>query len=192
MRLNVDRQAFAAALGQAAKYVKPRTTIPVLSTVLLRTGDGEIEVAATDLDRLFRATIEARVEAEGAIAANASLLAGFVRGAVGTDVELALTGSLLEVRSGHARGRIPTFAADDFPEPFNTGRPTLASRSTALYWQLAATPSVTRYRRRKGRYYLTGANWSIHNGRLELAATTVKSYRQSASKRRRAPKGFSQ
>ena len=121
MRLTVDRQAFAAALGQAAKYVETRTTIPVLSTVLLRTGDGEIEVAATDLNRLFRATIEARVETEGAIAANANLLAGFVRGAVGRDVEMALAGSLLEVRSGHARGRIPTLAADDFPEPFVYG-----------------------------------------------------------------------
>ena len=62
MRLTVDRQAFSAALGQAAKYVETRTESPVLSTVLLRTGDGDIEIAATDQNRLFGATIEARVE----------------------------------------------------------------------------------------------------------------------------------
>jgi DNA polymerase III sliding clamp (beta) subunit (PCNA family) len=43
MRLTVDRQAFSAALGQAAKYVETRTENPVLSSVLLRTADGEID-----------------------------------------------------------------------------------------------------------------------------------------------------
>ena len=148
-----------------------RTTIPVLSTVLLRTGDGEIEVVATDLDRLFRATVEARIETEGTIAANASLLAGFVRGAAGTDVELALAGSLLEVRSGHARGRIPTLAADDFPEPFQYGAANIGFEIDGAV--LAACLDAVGYAisKEEARYYLTGISWSIQDGRLELAAT---------------------
>ena len=139
--------------------------------MLLRTGHGEIEVAATDLDRLFRATIEARVEAQGAIAAKASLLASFVRGAAGMDVGMALTGSLLEVRSGHARGRIPTFAGDDFPEPFRYGAANVGFEIDGA--ALAACRDAVGYAisKEKGRYYLTGANWSIRDGRLELAAT---------------------
>ena len=86
--------------------------------MLLRARRGQVEIVATDLDRLYRATIEARVETEGTTAANASLLAGFVRSAAGTEVGLALDGSLLVVRSEQARGRIPTLAASDFPEPF--------------------------------------------------------------------------
>ena len=37
MQFTVDRYALDAALHYAAKYVKTRTSIPVLSTVLLRT-----------------------------------------------------------------------------------------------------------------------------------------------------------
>ena len=156
---------------------RPRNaTIPVLSTVLLRTGDGEVEITATNLDHLFRATIEARVEAEGAIAAKADLLAGFVRGAAGTDVEVALAGSLLEVRSGHARGRIPTLAADEFPEPLDTERPTSASTSTA---QCRRLPRRRRLRGVRGMVALlfAGTSWSIQDGRLELAPLTGKSCR---------------
>ena len=171
MRLTVDREALEAALYYAAKYVETPTTIPVLSSVLLRTGDGEIDFAATDLNRLFRATIEARVEAEGAIAANANLLARFVRGAVGTDVELALAGSLLEVRSGRARGRIPTLAADDFPDPFLYGAANIGFEIDGAV--LAACLDAVGYAitKKETLYYLTGISWSIRDGRLELAAT---------------------
>ena len=79
MRLVVEHQALAAAMAAAAKHVLHRTTIPILSTVLLRASDCEVEVTATDLNRLFKATVEARIEIEGLIAVNASLLAGFVR-----------------------------------------------------------------------------------------------------------------
>ena len=107
-----------STLAQALKYVTNRTDVPVLSTVRLRAGEGGIEVAATNLDLLFRATMEADVEAKGAIAVNSTLIASFVRAAEGPDVELTLAGSLLEMRSGGARGRVPTIPAGDFPEPF--------------------------------------------------------------------------
>jgi DNA polymerase III subunit beta len=171
MRLTVDRQAFSAALGQAAKYVETRTESPVLSTVLLRTGDGDIEIAATDHNRLFGATIEARVEIEGAIAAKADLLAGFVRGAVGRNVELALVKSLLEVRSARARGRIPTLAADEFPEAFRYRAANVGFEIDGAV--LATCLNSVRYAisKEEARYYLTGTSWSIRDHRLELAAT---------------------
>ena len=171
MRFTVDRPVLATALYYAAKYVETPTTIPVLSTVLLRTGDGEIEVGATDLNRCFRATIEARIETEGAIAAKANLLVGFVRGAVGTDVQMSLAGSLLEVRSGHARGRISTVAADNFPEPFQYGAANVGFEIDAAV--LVACLDAVRYAisKEKARYYLTGTNWSIRDGCLEMAAT---------------------
>ena len=125
-----------------------RTTLPILSTVLLRASDCELEITATDLDRLFKATIEARIEVEGLIAINASLLAGFVRDAVGRDVELALAASLLELRSGRARCCIPTLTAADFVEPFRDGEAKSASRSTVPCWPIASTASATRYRRK--------------------------------------------
>lgn len=172
MKLTVDREAFAGVLAQAAKYLAPRSTIPVLSTVLLRAGDGEIEVVATDLDRLFRATIEARVAAGGTIAANGLLLTGFVRGAAETGVELELDGSLLQACSGHARGRIPTVTAADFPEAFGSPASLGFEIDAAL---LAACLDAVGYAvsdDKEPRFYLSGISWLVEGGRLELAATT--------------------
>src|SRR4051794_29835905 len=123
MRVSVERHAFAAALTQALKYaVTARTNIPVLSTVRLRAGEGEIEVAATNLDLLFRATMGADVKTEGAIAVNSVLIAGFVRGTNRGNIELAQAGASLEIRAGSTRARIPTLRAESFPNPFGATR----------------------------------------------------------------------
>src|SRR5262245_42899140 len=123
MRLVVDRHAFSAVAHQAAKQMLTHIRIPVLGTVLLRAGDGQIELVATNLDVLFKAAIEAAVEVEGAVAANFGLLAAFASRAAGEDIELAVDGALLEARSGRAWARIPTLPADDFPELFAGRQP---------------------------------------------------------------------
>ena len=100
-----------------------------------------------------------------------SLLAGFVRGAAGADVEMSLAGSLMEVRSGHARGRIPALAADDFPEPFRYRAANIGFEIDGAV--LADCLDAVGYAisKEEARYYLTGVSWSIRDGRLELAAT---------------------
>jgi DNA polymerase-3 subunit beta len=171
MKITVDRQILAATLIQCAKYVLARTPVEVLKTVLLRTVDGMVEVMTSDRNRLFRATVEARIAAEGTIAVNAAVLTGFVCGAAGTDVDLELDSSLLKVRSGRARSSLPTLAADDFPALF-------ASRAGETRFEiggavLAACLDAVGYAisKEEARYYLTGLSWSIRDGRLELAAT---------------------
>ena len=170
MRLVVERHALAVAMAAAAKHVLHRTTLPILSTVLLRASDCELEITATDLDRLFKATIEARIEVEGLIAINASLLAGFVRDAVGRDVELALAASLLELRSGRARCCIPTLTAADFVEPFRDGQANAGFEIDGAV--LADCLNSVRYAipKEDPRYYLLGVAWSFQGNCLELAA----------------------
>ncbi len=171
MRVTVERHGLAVALAQALKYVTNRTDVPVLSTVRLRAGGGEIEVAVTNLDLLFRTTVEADVETEGALAVNSGLIAGFVRGADGSDVELTQAGTLLEMRSGGARGRIPTLPAGDFPEPFGAAPAEVNFEIDGA--ELAACLESVAYAisTEKHRYCLTGMGWSIQDGRLEFAAT---------------------
>ena len=132
---------------------------------------------ATNLDRLYNAIIEAHVETEGAIAANAALLGGFVRGAVGTDVELALDGSLLELRSGRARGRIPKLAAGDFPELCASRAANLLRDRRHRAGQVSRCSRVTRSAKKRGGITCAASLGRFVTAALKCAPLTVASCR---------------
>src|SRR5262249_57016071 len=56
-----------------------RSAVQILSGVLLRAGGGELHLAATDMELSLRASLEARVEGEGAVVVPGRLLADLVR-----------------------------------------------------------------------------------------------------------------
>lgn len=48
--ITIGREALLPALALAVRVVERRTTIPVLSNVLIRAGDGRLTITGTDLD----------------------------------------------------------------------------------------------------------------------------------------------
>jgi DNA polymerase-3 subunit beta len=171
MRVTVDRDAIAGALAMAQKYVPNRSTIPVLTTVLLEAADDAVTLTATDLDRVFTTSVEAKVETAGATAAEAALLTGFAKGAAGDSLDMNLDGSLLRVRCGRASGRIPTIVAGDFPKVFDKRTADAAFDMDAA--ALAEMAKAVGYAasEEESRVYLQGVSWAVHGGRLEHAAT---------------------
>src|SRR5215510_1677959 len=51
MKLVIDRGELLRGLGHVTSVVEKRTTIPILSNVLLRTSQAGLELRATDLER---------------------------------------------------------------------------------------------------------------------------------------------
>ena len=64
MEIRLDRNAFAAELAPMQGIVERKTTIPVLSHILLTARDGRLDLAATDLDVSLTSSCDA--EADGA------------------------------------------------------------------------------------------------------------------------------
>jgi DNA polymerase-3 subunit beta len=50
MKVTVERTALLKSLGHVHRVVERRTTIPILSNVLIRAGEGGLRLKATDLD----------------------------------------------------------------------------------------------------------------------------------------------
>lgn len=173
MRAVVERQHLSAALDAAGKYVQARNAIPILTTVLLRANGGGLDVASTDLDREYRTTVAAKVDAEGEIAVNAVMLADFVARAGGADVSLTLDGTRLAVRSASARAMVPTMAASDHPGDHLSRLPPVVSFEIDAV-ELADIRTAVAYAIEKAtsdRHYLTGSAWSARAGRLEICST---------------------
>lgn len=73
MRFAVDKEKFLAGLQKVQGIVPEKSTIPILSNLLLRTAEGGIEIIATDLEVGIKVFVEATIVEKGNIAVNAKL-----------------------------------------------------------------------------------------------------------------------
>src|SRR5437763_14803497 len=80
MKLTIERAALLKALGHVQSVVERRTTIPILSNVLLRAEvAGRLSLPATDMDLEIVERVPARVEREGRTAVPAHTRYAIVR-----------------------------------------------------------------------------------------------------------------
>src|SRR5205823_13351026 len=79
MKLTIERAAFLKALGHVQSVVERRTTIPILSNVLLRAEPGRLALSATDMDLEIVERVPGRIEREGRTIAPAHTLYEIVR-----------------------------------------------------------------------------------------------------------------
>lgn len=79
MKFKIKQNKFSKAIGIVQKAVSSRTTLPILTGILLEAKDNELHLTATDLDLGIKTNVECDIEEEGAIVINARLLGDFVR-----------------------------------------------------------------------------------------------------------------
>lgn len=126
MKATVDAKELSGALKAIKAAVQARTTIPILSNVLIRAEDERVSVEATDLDCMARISIPARDVAAGETTVNAAMLTTGAGRAIG-DIRLAVTDSQLTAQSKGRHLRLATLPAEDFPQ-HQWGCETLAVR----------------------------------------------------------------
>ena len=79
MRLVIERGELLRALGHVTSVVERRTTIPILSNVMLKASGSTVEFKATDLEREVIETANAEVSLPGAVTVPAHMLHDIVR-----------------------------------------------------------------------------------------------------------------
>jgi DNA polymerase III subunit beta len=79
MKLVIERSELLRALAHVTSVVERRTTIPILSNVLLKTSGQALELKATDLEREVLDQAAADVSQPGAVTVPAHILHDIVR-----------------------------------------------------------------------------------------------------------------
>src|SRR5512140_1512367 len=117
MELKIGVQDLAKALGRSQGIVEKKSTMPILSHVLLEARKaGQLVVSATDLDLAVSSEHACEVLKEGSLAVSARHLYEIVRALPEPSVTLKRAqNNYLEVRSGSAEFRIVGLPAEDFP-----------------------------------------------------------------------------
>lgn len=119
MKLVIDRGELLRGLGHVTSVVEKRTTIPILSNVLLRASEQGLQFKATDLEREVLEQTSADVSQPGATTVPAHTLYDIARKLPdGAEVEIKRDAEKerLTLTSGHSRFALQTLAAEDFPD----------------------------------------------------------------------------
>jgi DNA polymerase-3 subunit beta len=117
MELKIGVQELARALARPQGIVEKKSTMPILSHVLLEATKGdELRVSATDLDISVSSDHPCEVLKEGKVAVPAKQLYEIVKSLPEKDALLKrASNNYLELTSGAAEFRIVGLPADDFP-----------------------------------------------------------------------------
>lgn len=170
MKLQVTQENLAKALGSVARVASSRGTLPILSNVLLKTVDGRLSIAATNLDIAITHFIGSKVQAEGAITVPARLMQDFVGSLPAGVIELELDEHKLHIAADKYQSVINGVPADDYPvmpaiEGGVSWKVPGRILKTALQQVLMAASGD------ESRPILTGVYWHTEDGSLFLAAT---------------------
>ena len=109
MRIVIERSELLRALGHVTSVVERRTTIPILSNVLLSAPGDTLEFRATDLEREVIEHAPAKTASNGAVTVPAHMLHDIVRKLPdGVQVELVRDAERerLSLTCGHAQRQI--------------------------------------------------------------------------------------
>lgn len=117
MKTNVSQQQLAHGLGIVSKAVAARSTLPVLSNVLLATDEGRLRLSATNLEIGITCWIGAQILEDGSITVPARTLADLVSTLPGDTVNLELDSQTqtLNVKCGSSSTDIKGLDAQEFP-----------------------------------------------------------------------------
>ncbi len=119
MRLLIERTELMRALSHVTSVVERRTTIPILSNILISAKPGSMAVKGTDLEREVVETAGCEVAQPGAITVSAHLLHDIVRKLQeGAQISLDTggDGSRMTLAAGRSRFYLPVLPADEFPD----------------------------------------------------------------------------
>jgi DNA polymerase III subunit beta len=173
-----SRNELLHALGIVSRGVSTRTTVQILSGILLEAEEGTLRLAATDMEVSLRTSLEAKVESEGSVVVPGRLLLELARLLPEAQVSLEHKPeeAAVEVRCGSASYRLHTYNPEDFPRLPQTQGIELheVGRTTLLETVARVSRSASRD---ESRQVLTGVLMRFEPGKLVMAATD--SYRLS-------------
>src|SRR6266542_3129360 len=116
MNLSIAKDQLLAGLQSVQNVVSTRTTLPILSNVLLRAEEGRLEFTATDLDVTVSSSVEATVKKSGATTIPVKKLFGIARELASAEIELEVDDkNVSALRSGSSFFKIRGLGAEEYP-----------------------------------------------------------------------------
>jgi DNA polymerase-3 subunit beta len=171
MELTVAKADLQKELQLCQGVVEKRSTIPILSNVLIKAADGRLQIAATDLDVTILSSCPAKVSDPGGVTIEARRFFDVIRSLPDDEIKITLQENFsLLIESGTAKFRLLGLPAEDYP--------TLPSISTAESFSIPLDELKTMVSKvifaithEETRFQLNGALLKVQPTKMEMVAT---------------------
>jgi DNA polymerase-3 subunit beta len=171
MNLTIAKDQIIAGLQAVQNVVSTRTTLPILSNVLLRAEGGQVELIATDLDVTVACKVEAKVIKPGATTIPVKKLFGIVRELMVGEIEIQTDDKqVTSINSVSSYFKVHGLAAEEFPpQPkFKDDKKVILPQETVKAMLKKTSYAVSTD---ESRYVLNGIFISLKDNKMTLVAT---------------------
>ena len=171
MEFTIKQQVLKEELGYIQGVVERKSTIPVLSNILIESlGEGEIRILGTDLDVTIRCDAEAEIKQSGSMCIQARKLFDIVRTLDGGDVHFKkLENEWVQMKAGRASFRLAGVSREQYPElPIFKSAPMKLSSDIFNYFIHNTAFAITN---EQSRFTLSGAKFMIADGKARMVTT---------------------
>ena len=171
MNLTISKEQIISGLQAVQNVVSTRTTLPILSNVLLRAEGERLEFTATDLDVTIACGVEAKVKQPGASTVPVKRLFSIVRELSNVDIDLEVDDKhCCSIRSGASFYKINGLSADEFPPlpKFKEDKKVVLPQETAKAMLRKTSFAISTD---ESRYVLNGIFLSLKDHKMTMVAT---------------------
>jgi DNA polymerase III subunit beta len=171
MEFKIKQNVLKEELGFIQGVVERKTTIPVLSNILIESlGENEIRIVGTDLDCTIRCDAEAEIISAGAVCIQARKLFDIVRALESGDVHFKKDDNeWVTMKCGRANFRLAGVSRDQFPEiPQFKSTPMSLPADVFNYFIRNTAFAITN---EQSRFTLSGAKFIIADGTAKMVTT---------------------
>ena len=115
MEVKIQRSQLLSHLQRAQNIVERKTTLPILSHILMETEPSGLRLSSTDLEVGVTETCSAEIIQEGSTTIHARKFFEIMREFPEGEIHLEQKEEQLEIRAGRSRFRLRSLAPDEFP-----------------------------------------------------------------------------
>jgi DNA polymerase III subunit beta len=175
MKFTITRDNLQAGLAAVGGSVPTRTTLPVLSNILLESDGEGVRLSGTDLDTAVSILIPADVEEAGAITAPARKLQEIARELSPAPVHIATQGDAVSISSGRSKFRLNGLPKDEFPTfpqvSFGDGESGSSWKLSGAELHRMIAHVAFAVSTEETRPILNGVLWQLRDGEMRMVAT---------------------
>ncbi len=170
MKFTISQDEFLRGLAASSGVVPTRTTLPILSEILIETSAEGVQLSTTDLDLSVTVRAKAQIKDAGSVTLPARRLFELIRELPPSPIHVESTGEKVGIECektrfrffGHPKSDFPTFPSIDFVDALEIPAATLAK--LVQHTTYAASTEDTRP-------ILNGVLWEVAKDETRMVAT---------------------
>lgn len=115
MIITISQKKILTALRAVERIVSRNVSLPILSTILLKTDNGRLKLSATNLEIGINYWVGAKINKDGEVAIPAHIFSDFIGSVADEKITITVNKNIVSIDSEHYKTQILGMEAKDFP-----------------------------------------------------------------------------